>query len=108
MRKCLYAIQPDILEVAHGSLGSVSYSLVYSHWINSSYAALPVPNNCMITKPDQSHLVTTSSSSFDIDPIFPSVRELRLLKTSFAHMKKIVRYGSSICISSPKLKLVKQ
>lgn len=61
----------------------------------------------MIRRPDiqYHHLVTRSSSSFIIYPIFPTMWELHLMKAvPFAGKKKIVRCGSSIWIFSPRLK----
>lgn len=84
------------------------------HSISTSEAAaftvLP-QYNCLITRPgiQYHHLVTRSSSSSNsTDPIFPTMRELHLMKAvPFAGKKKIVRCGSSIRIFSPKLKLVR-
>lgn len=100
-------------EAAHESLGNVQVSprplIGNPHSINTCEATFTVPHNCMIGRPDiqYHHLVTRSSSSFIIDPIFPTMRVLHLMKAvPLAGKKKIVRCGSSNRIFSPKLKLV--
>lgn len=76
--------------------------------LNTSEAAFTEPHNCLITRPDQyHHLATRSRSSFNIDPIFSTMRELHLWKAPSARKNKIVWCGSSIHSSPPKLKLVK-